>query len=209
MREPCLLDAERLSAAFGPDAASRLGVAAPGTSDAWMHFVARVRTGRAARQTVCYIVTPEGSTEVAGLILLQRPASGSRAATMSSVFSEAHWDTDCRPLSSACMLGFAFLVVGLGRVEGRAGASREFDAVRPLGAVVEGVLRQSRPVGGGFADQVLWSVLATEWTEPEHAEASVWFASIRSGPCRAIQQAGETRSSPRGRVACLRWKVRR
>ena len=48
-------------------------------------------------------------------------------------------------------------------------ASREFEAVRRLGAVIEGVLRQSRPVGGGFADQILWSVLATEWTEPDHS----------------------------------------
>jgi RimJ/RimL family protein N-acetyltransferase len=182
MREPCLLDAGRLSAAFGPEAASRLGIAAPGTSDDWMHFVARVRTGRAARQTVCYVVTPERSTDVAGLTLLQRPASGSRAATLSSVFSEAHWDTELPALSSACMLGFAFLGVGLARVEGRAGASREFDAVRRLGAVVEGVLRQSRPVGGGFADQVLWSVLATEWTESDQVESSVWVRVDQERP---------------------------
>ena len=196
MREPCLLDAECLSAAFGPEAASRLGVAAPGTSDAWMHFVARMRTGRAARQMVCYLVTPEGSTDVAGLILLQRPASGSRAATMSSVFSEAHWDTGLPALSSACMLGFAFLVVGLGRVEGRAGASREFDAVRRLGAVVEGVLRQSRPVGGGFADQVLWSVLATEWTEREHAEASVWVRVDQERPSPGDPAGGGDEEQP-------------
>ena len=173
LREPRLGDAERLAAAFGPEAASTLGIAAPGTSDEWMQFVARVRNGRAARHTVCYAVVPDASTDVGGLVLLQRLARRSRAATVSFVFSEAHWDTDLPAVSAGCMLEFAFQAVGVGRVEGRAGASRELEAVRRLGAVTEGVLRQSQPVGEGFADQTLWSVLATEWTQPDHSAPDV------------------------------------
>ena len=173
LREPRLGDAERLSAAFGPGAAWTMGIAAPGTSDEWMHFVARVRTGRAARHTVCYAVVPDGSAEVGGLVLLQRLAPKSRAAMLSFIFSEAHWETDLPAVSAACVLAFAFEAVGVDRVEGRAGGSREFEAVRRLGAVIEGVLRQSQPVGDGFADQVLWSVLATDWVRPDHSAPSV------------------------------------
>jgi len=173
LREPRLGDAERLPAAFGPESASTLGIAAPGTSDEWMHFVARVRTGRAARHTVCYAVVPDGSAEVGGLVLLQRLAPKSRAAMLSFIFSEAHWETDLPAVSAACVLAFAFEAVGVDRVEGRAGGSREFEAVRRLGAVIEGVLRQSQPVGDGFADQVLWSVLATDWVRPDHSAPSV------------------------------------
>ena len=122
---------------------------------------------------MCYAVVPDASAEVGGLILLQRLAPRSRAATVSFAFSEAHRATDLPAASAACMLDFAFKAVGLGRVEGRAGASWEFKAVRRLGAVTEGVLRQSQPVGGGFADQILWSVLATEWSQPDHAAPSV------------------------------------
>jgi hypothetical protein len=86
LREPRLGDAERLPAAFGPEAAWTLGVAAPGTSDEWMQFVARVRTGRAARHTVCYAVVPDASADVGGLVLLQRLAPKSRAAMLSFVF---------------------------------------------------------------------------------------------------------------------------
>ena len=173
LREPRLGDAERLPAAFGPEAASTLGIAAPGTSDEWMHFVARVRAGRAARHTVCYAVVPDASAEVGGLVLLQRLARKSRAATVSVVFSEAHWETDLPAVSAACMLAFAFQAVGVGRVEGRAGASRELEAVRRLGAVTEGVLRQSQPVGDGFVDQTLWSVLANEWVPPDHSASNL------------------------------------
>ena len=173
LREPRLGDVERLSAAFGPDAASVLGIAAPGTSDEWMHFVARVRTGRAARHTVCYAVVPDASAEVAGLVLLQRLAPNSRAAMVSFVFSEAHWDTDVPAVSSACVLAFAFQAAGVDRVEGRASGAREFEAVRRLGAAIEGVLRQSQLVGDGFADQILWSVLATDWVQPDHSASNV------------------------------------
>jgi RimJ/RimL family protein N-acetyltransferase len=138
-----------------------------------MHFIARVRAGRAARQAVCFIVTPDVSTEVAGLVLLQRLGSGSRAAAVLSVFSEAQWDTGLPAVSTACVLGFAFFAVGVGRVEGRAGASRELDAVRRLGAVVEGVLRQSRPVREGLADQVMCSVLSTDWDRSDPVAPSV------------------------------------
>ena len=190
LREPSLADAERLAAAFGPEAASRLGVAAPGGRDEWMDFVARVRTGRAARQTVCYAVVPDAPAEAGGLILLQRLAPRSRAATVSFAFSEAHRAADLPAASLACMLAFAFQAVGVGRVEGRAGASWEFKAVRRLGACTEGVLRQSQPVGGGFADQILWSVLAAEWSQPGHSAPSVLVAVEQEHPLPGASTGG-------------------
>jgi RimJ/RimL family protein N-acetyltransferase len=201
LREPRLGDAERLSAAFGPEAASTLGIAAPGTSDEWMHFVARVRTGRAARHTVCYAVVPDASADIGGLVLLQRLAPRSRAATVSFVFSEAHWETDLPAVSAACMLTFAFQAVGVGRVEGRAGASREAEVVRRLGAVTEGLLRQSQPVGDGFADQILWSVLATEWVQSDHSVPSVSVRVEQEPPLPADPTSG-------GEVDRPAWTVR-
>ena len=116
---------------------------------------------------------PDASPDIGGLVLLQRLARKSRSATVSVVFSEAHWETDLPAVSAACMLAFAFQAVGVGRVEGRAGASRELELVRRLGAVTEGVLRQSQPVGDGFVDQTLWSVLAAEWFPPDHSASNL------------------------------------
>jgi RimJ/RimL family protein N-acetyltransferase len=196
LREPRLGDAERLSAAFGPEAASMLGIAAPGTSDEWLQFVARVRTGRAARHTVCYAVVPDASADVGGLVLLQRLAPKSRAALLSFVFSEAHWDSDLPAVSSACVLAFAFQAVGVGRVEGRAGGFREFEAVRRLGAAIEGVLRHSQPVGDGFADQILWSVLDTDWVRPDHSASNLLVRVEQEYPLPGGPGAGEDVERP-------------
>jgi RimJ/RimL family protein N-acetyltransferase len=116
---------------------------------------------------------PDASADVGGLVLLQRLAPKSRAAMLSFVFSEAHWKTEVPAVSSACVLAFAFEAVGVDRVEGRAGGHRELENVRRLDAAIEGVLRQSQPVGDRFADQILWSVLATDWVRPDHSASNL------------------------------------
>jgi len=111
---------------------------------------------------------PHGSEGIAGLVLLERLAPSSRVTTVSFVFSEPQWQTDLPAASVACALAFAFHAVGVSRVEGRVLPTREFDLVRGLGAVPEGVLRESRPVSAGFANEFMWSVLATEWDQLGH-----------------------------------------
>jgi RimJ/RimL family protein N-acetyltransferase len=102
---------------------------------------------------------------VTGLILLRRLGPGSRVTTMTSVFSDAQWPTKLVARSLACVLTFAFDAVGVGRVEGRSRSPRELDLVTGLGAVQEGVLRGFRGASDEASEQVLWSVLATEWSE--------------------------------------------
>jgi RimJ/RimL family protein N-acetyltransferase len=165
LREPRLSDVDQLTAAFSGDAASVLGVGVPGTSDQWMHFVARARAGRAAGHAACFVVVPDGTPDVCGLILLQRLAPGSRVATVSFGHANTGRAADLPVRSLACALAFAFRAVGVGRVEGRACSPREVELVRRLGAVTEGVLRGSHPVADGFADQTLWAVLATDWDQ--------------------------------------------
>jgi RimJ/RimL family protein N-acetyltransferase len=161
LREPRLNDAAQLAAAFG--AAPTLGVARPGSSDGWLHFVASARTGRAEGHTACFAMVPAGATDISGLVLLRRLAPGSRVATAAFVFATTGWPSDLPYRSLACALEFAFGTAGVDRVEGRAGSPAEREIVRRLGAVDEGVLRGSRPVADGFADQTLWSVLGRDW----------------------------------------------
>jgi len=168
LREPRLADAAHLATAFGRDAATTLGVARPGGSEQWMEFVAGVRIDRAARHTLCYALVPAGATGVAGLILLRRLGPGSRVTTLSCTFTEAQWPTKLAARSLACVLTFAFDAVGVGRIEGRSRTSRELDLVTGLGAIQEGVLRGFDGACDGAADQVLWSVLAPDWSERSH-----------------------------------------
>ncbi len=124
LRELRLADAERLAAAFGSQAASRLGVAQPATSDDWMQFVAKARTSRLARHTACFAVVHDAAPNICGLVLLQRLLPGSEVTTASFIYPDREWQTDLPDRSIACVLGFAFRTVGVGRVEGRAADAR-------------------------------------------------------------------------------------
>jgi RimJ/RimL family protein N-acetyltransferase len=64
------------------------------------------------------------------------------------------------------MLDFAFGTVGVRRLEARACAEnkRGNGALRKLGATPEGVLRRSFLWQGQYQDQVLWSILDSDWT---------------------------------------------
>ena len=64
--------------------------------------------------------------------------------------------------------GFAFNVIGAHRLEARVQLQngRANGALRKLGAVQEGILRRSARHRGEYVDQVLWSVLKDDWTDP-------------------------------------------
>jgi RimJ/RimL family protein N-acetyltransferase len=70
------------------------------------------------------------------------------------------------------VVDFAFDVIGVHRLEARAavGNGRGNGALRKIGAVQEGVLRQSFLRGGEYLDQVLWSILANDWRQSK----AVW-----------------------------------
>jgi len=61
---------------------------------------------------------------------------------------------------------FAFETIGVHRLEARASVDnvRGNGALRKIGAVPEGILRGAFIKDGVQHDQVLWSVLASDWT---------------------------------------------
>lgn len=212
LREPRLPDAVRLARAFGPDEAAAVGVEPPGSSEQWIEFLLEARTHRGAGHDACFVVERDGTREACGLVLLQRLGAGSRVTTASCLFPASEWPTSLPARALEHALGFAFRTVGVGRVEGRAASDRLLEVVRQLGAVEEGVLRGALPVAGGFADQVLWSVLATEWqgrgecgpAEPEGAD--VGAPGLSGAEQNAERPRAWTRLLPtlKGRLVTLR-----
>jgi len=67
---------------------------------------------------------------------------------------------------------FVFDTVGVRRLEARAALAngRGNGALRKLGAVQEGVLRQSFVRNGVWYDQALWTILESEWRQAK----AVW-----------------------------------
>jgi len=72
LREPSLEDAERLAAAFGPEAASRLGIAAPGARD-WLGHPAAEATDRRLDMTarLAGVTAPAGDPDVESFVLFR------------------------------------------------------------------------------------------------------------------------------------------
>jgi RimJ/RimL family protein N-acetyltransferase len=83
------------------------------------------------------------------------------------------WGTGLFAAAARLVLDFSFISVGVRRLEARACAEnrRGNGALRKLGATPEGVLRRSFLWEGRHHDQVLWSLLDTDWlgTSPGRA----------------------------------------
>ena len=99
-------------------------------------------------------------------IQIVRSKLGTREITLS--FAAESSDRMDRVSETARLVGsFAFGTVGVHRLEARVllQNGRANGALRKLGAVQEGVLRESVRRGTAYLDQVLWSVLKEDWGE--------------------------------------------
>jgi ribosomal-protein-alanine N-acetyltransferase len=75
------------------------------------------------------------------------------------------WGSGIFAEGAELVLGFVFDVLRSRRLEARACVAngRGNGALRKIGAVQEGVLRQSFFRHGALYDQMLWSILADDW----------------------------------------------
>ncbi len=163
LREPTMADAERLSTLVTPDAVWRFTPRAPASTAGWTHFVQRLLRDRSAGLGVCYAVTREQAPEDVGLILVRRLELDFKIAECHFLFSESAWRSALPTTSVGYVLDFAFLDIGLHRLEVRSLTSIEDGVLRSLGCVAEGLLREACPLPGGLADQTIWSMLRADW----------------------------------------------
>ena len=72
---------------------------------------------------------------------------------------------------------FIFETLGVHRLEARAAVlnGRGNGALRKLGAVQEAILRGGLLRDKGAVDQVLWSILDTEWQQAK----AVWISNVQ------------------------------
>jgi ribosomal-protein-alanine N-acetyltransferase len=89
--------------------------------------------------------------------------------------SQKYWGEGIFAEAARLVIGFAFSVIGVHRLEARAAVAnvRCNGALRKIGAVHEGVLRSSFRKDGRRIDQSLWSLLADEWDASQVREHSV------------------------------------
>lgn len=149
----------------------------PPTVDGFLHFINWARSERSKGAQACYAVVPRGLTQAVGFFQIR--GLQEQAPTLVSsgewgfALGTAWWGSGAFAEAAALVMTFAFERLGLNRLEARAAVAngRGNGALRKLGAVQEAVLRRSFVCQGAEVDQVLWSVIASEWRQSNRAKA--------------------------------------
>lgn len=167
LREATASDLRPLMDLLSVGDASRFGIDEPVSEVGVQQLVERSVRERAAGTGFIYVVTIGATRGVIGLAQVRQLDLG---------FESAEWECTLAPswrgtgvfLELARLIGsFAFGTVGAHRLEARVPLQngRANGALRKLGAVQEGILRQSIRRGDEYVDQVLWSILKEDWGE--------------------------------------------
>jgi ribosomal-protein-alanine N-acetyltransferase len=165
LREPTLADLRSLMDLLSFADASRFGIEEPVSELGVQQMLARIANERAAGVAFTYAVTVTSTLAIVGLVQVRQ---------IDLSWESAEWECTLAPswrgtgafVETARLVGsFAFGTVGVHRLESRVLVQngRANGALRKLGAVQEGILRESVRRGTEYVDQVLWSILKEDW----------------------------------------------
>jgi ribosomal-protein-serine acetyltransferase len=167
LRELKLEDAPTLFAMLTTEEVARFISPPPTTVEGFEKFIAWTHRQRAAGQYVCFGIVPDGMTTAVGLFQLRSLEPGFGSAEWGFVLGSRFWGTGLFMEGARLVVDFAFDTIGAFRLEARSSVQngRGNGALRKLGAMKEGVLRNAFLLRGTHHDQNIWSILASAWTQ--------------------------------------------
>ena len=167
LRELELEDAPSLFAMLTTEEVSRFISPPPTTVEGFEKFIVWTRNQREAGQYVCFGVVPEGMTAAIGLFQLRSLEPGFATGEWGFAIGSPYWGSGLFVAGAELVLDFAFETIGAFRLEARSSVQngRGNGALRKLGAMKEGVLKQAFKLRGTFYDQNVWSILASAWVQ--------------------------------------------
>ena len=140
-------------------------------------FAESVGAGSLVREgsALVYAIVPRGLDLPVGLLQVRRLDQAFEVAEWGFVLGAAFWGTGLFIDAASRLLDYVFDEVGVRRLEARCLVrnGRGNGALRKLGAVTEGVLRQAQSLRGEVHDQALWAVLANEWRALRRSRADL------------------------------------
>lgn len=165
LRELAPSDAAALFQALARSDVSRFISPPPSTLHGFEQFLLWAQRERAGGTHVCYGILEPGTDIPVGLFQVRALEGGYRVSEWGFALAPEHWGTGLFVECAQLVLEFAFVEMGVHRMEARAAVrnGRGNAALRKLGAVQEGVLRQSFFRNGEYLDQALWTILADDW----------------------------------------------
>ncbi len=176
LRELRVSDATSLLTLLTTEEVTRFISPPPTTIEGFERFIQWAQREREAGRYVCFAVVPEGYDTAVGLFQVRQLDPTFGTAEWGFALGSAFWGSGLFMAGAALTVEFAFDVIGVHRLEARAAVQngRGNAALRKIGAVQEGILRQSFVRGGKPMDQSLWAILAGDW----YRSKAVWGAKI-------------------------------
>ncbi len=158
-------DAPALAAVLTGEEVTRFLSEPPSSAAAFERFIDRFEAEAHAGAALVMAVVPRGLEIPVGVVQVRRLDPAFQTAEWGFVVGAAFWGTGIFPEAASLLLDFVFDTVGVHRLEARCVVrnGRGNGVLGKLGAVQEGVLRQSTRLRGDVHDQALWALLASEW----------------------------------------------
>jgi len=148
----------------------------PTTVEGFERFIAWATQEQAAGRYVCFGIVPEGAETAVGLFQVRQLDGRFDTAEWGFAIGSAFWGSGLFTKGAHLVVDFAFEVLGVHRLEARAVVAngRGNGALRKIGAIQEGILRQAFLRGGVRHDQALWALLAEDW----YRAKAVWGVKV-------------------------------
>jgi ribosomal-protein-alanine N-acetyltransferase len=165
LRELRTSDAPTLLAMLTTEEVARFISPPPTTVEGFEKFIAWTRREQAAGRYVCFGIVPAGRTDAVGLVQVRALDTGFAIAELGFAIGSEFWGTGLFQTAAAQVLEFAFTTLPVNRIEARVVVEngRGNGALNKLGASSEARLRQAFKKDGTWVDQMLWSIVRSDW----------------------------------------------
>ena len=172
LRELRLSDAGSLLALLTTEEVTRFISPPPTTIEGFERFIMWAQREREAGRYACFAVVPDGYDTAIGLFQLRQLDPSFGTGEWGFALGSAFWGSGLFVRGAGLVLEFAFDVIRAHRLEARAAVQngRGNGALRKIGAIQEGILKQSFLRGGVHHDQSLWAILHEDWSRSK----AVW-----------------------------------
>jgi RimJ/RimL family protein N-acetyltransferase len=165
LRELRVSDAPSLLMLLATEEVARFISPPPTTLAGFETFITWTHHQRCDGHYACFAVVPEGFDAAVGLFQVKALDRDFGNAEWGFAIGSPFWGRGLFPQGAALTAGFAFDRLGTQRLEARVMVEngRGNGALRKIGAVPEGILRGSFLKNGRLRDQILWSILESDW----------------------------------------------
>lgn len=175
LRELRLSDAPSLLAMLTTEEVTRFISPPPTTVEGFERFIAWAHRERAAGNYVCLAVVPDGYDTAIGIFQIRQLEAGFRTAEWGFALGSPFWGTGVFAESAELTLDLAFNTLSVHRLEARSAVQnrRGNGALRKIGAVAEGILRKSFMKNGEWLDQMLYSIIESDWRSRQEVKTNI------------------------------------